>query len=148
LAGQGADELFGGYRRYLTEYANSGVEAVEHAMFHDVENAYAANFQRDNQVCSYHGVELRLPFIDPHVIDFALRLPLRSKINSVEDKLRKRILRRAACNLDVPGFLADKPKKAVQYTTGVTKALQRLAKNEGLALREYIQQVFNKVYSQ
>ncbi len=148
LAGQGADELFGGYQRYLTEYAKSGAEAVEQTMFHDVENAYSANFQRDNQVCAYHGVELRLPFIDPHVVDFALRLPLRSKINSVEDKLRKRILRRVARNLDVPSFLADKPKKAVQYTTGVTKALQRLAKNKGLTLREYIQQVFNKVYTQ
>jgi asparagine synthase (glutamine-hydrolysing) len=148
LAGQGADELFGGYRRYLTEYANSGAEAVEQTMFYDVENAYSANFQRDNQVCSYHGVELRLPFIDPHVIDFALRLPLRSKINSTEDKLRKRILRRAARNLDVPGFLADKPKKAVQYTTGVTKAIQRLAKNEGLTLCEYIEKAFNNVYAQ
>lgn len=147
LAGQGADELFGGYQRYLTEYTKSGAEAVEQTMFHDVENAYSANFQRDNQVCAYHGIELRLPFIDPHVVDFALRLPLRHKLNSPEDKLRKRILRRTARNLDVPSFLADKPKKAVQYTTGVTKALQRLAKNEGLTLRQYIEKIFNNVYT-
>jgi len=148
LAGQGADELFGGYQRYLTEYSKSGAEAVEKTIFHDVENAYSANFQRDNQVCAYHGIELRLPFIDPHVIDFALRLPLRAKINSVDDKLRKRILRRVARNLDVPSFLADKPKKAVQYTTGVTKALQHLAKDKGLTLREYIEQAFSNIYSQ
>ena len=148
LAGQGADELFGGYQRYLTEYANSGAEAAEKKMFHDVKNAYSANFQRDNQVCAYHGVELRLPFIDPDVVDFALRLPLRLKIKSPEDGLRKRALRRAARNLDVPGFMADKPKKAVQYTTGVTKALQRLAKNEGLTLRQYIEKMFSNVYAQ
>ena len=147
LAGQGADELFGGYKRYLTEYAKSGADAVEQTMFYDIENAYAANFQRDNQVCAHHGIELRLPFIDPHVVDFAMRLPLRHKINSTEDKLRKRILRRTAQNLDIPSFLADKPKKAVQYTTGVTKALQRLAKNEGLTLRQYIERAFNKVYT-
>jgi asparagine synthase (glutamine-hydrolysing) len=147
LAGQGADELFGGYQRYLTEYAKLGAEAVEQTMFYDVENAYAANFQRDNQVCAYHGIELRLPFIDPHVVDFVMRLPLRHKINSTEDKLRKRILRRTAQNLDIPSFLADKPKKAVQYTTGVTKALQRLAKNEGLTLRQYIERAFNNVYT-
>ena len=146
LAGQGADELFGGYQRYLTEYRRLGAEAVEQKMFRDVENAYRANFQRDNQVCSFHGVELRLPFIDGDVVDFALRLPLRLKINSVEDRLRKRVLRRAARNLDVPGFMADKPKKAVQYTTGVTKALQRLAKTEGLTLREYVKKVFSRVY--
>jgi len=143
LAGQGADELFGGYQRYLTEYEKSGAEAVEQEMFHDIENAYRANFQRDNQVCSYHGVELRLPFVDKDVVDFALRLPLRLKINSVDDKLRKRVLRRAARNLEIPSFMADKRKKAVQYTTGVTKALQRLAKDEGLTLREYVKKIFS-----
>jgi len=146
LAGQGADELFGGYHRYLTEYNRSGAEAVEQKMFRDIENAYQANFQRDNQVCSYHGVALRLPFIDRDVVDFALRLPLRLKISSVEDSLRKRVIRRVARNLEIPSFMSDKPKKAVQYTTGVTKALQRLAKAENLTLREYIKQVFSKVY--
>jgi asparagine synthase (glutamine-hydrolysing) len=146
LAGQGADELFGGYQRYLTEYKRSGAEAVEQKMFSDIENAYRANFQRDNQICSYHGVELRLPFIDRDVVDFALRLPLRLKINSVEDKLRKRVLRRVARNLDIPSFMADKPKKAVQYTTGVTKALQRLAKAENFTLQEYVKKIFRKVY--
>jgi len=146
LAGQGADELFGGYQRYLTEYESSGAEAVEQKMFYDIENAYRANFQRDNQVCSFSGVELRLPFIDRDVIDFSLRLPLRLKINSVEDRLRKRVLRRVARNLEIPSFMADKPKKAVQYTTGVTKALQRLAKDEGLTLREYVEKAFTKVY--
>jgi asparagine synthase (glutamine-hydrolysing) len=146
LAGQGADELFGGYQRYLTEYSRSGAEAVEQKMFYDIKNAYRTNFQRDNQVCSYHGVELRLPFIDRGVVDFGLRLPLRLKINSVEDKLRKRVLRRVAHNLEIPSFMADKPKKAVQYTTGVTKALQRLAKAENLTLREYVKKAFSKVY--
>ena len=146
LAGQGADELFGGYQRYLTEYSRSGAEAVAKTMFYDVENAYRANFQRDNQVCSYHGVEFRLPFIDRDVVDFALRLPLRLKLNSVEDRLRKRVLRRVARNLDIPSFMADKPKKAVQYTTGVTKALQRMAKDEGLTLREYVKKIFSRVY--
>ncbi|MCJ7613377.1 asparagine synthetase B [Candidatus Bathyarchaeota archaeon] len=146
LAGQGADELFGGYKRYLTEYARSGDEAVREIMFRDVVNAYSDNFQRDNQVCAYHGVELRLPFIDCDVVDFALRLPLRLKLNSAEDLLRKRVLRRVARNLDIPDFIADKPKKAIQYTTGVTKAIKRKAKTEGLTLREYITEIYNKTY--
>ena len=146
LAGQGADELFGGYRRYITEYARSGDEAVRATMFRDVVNAYSDNFQRDNQVCAFHGIELRLPFIDHDVVDFAFRLPLRLKINSIEDRLRKRVLRRTACNLDIPDFIADKPKKAIQYTTGVTKALKRTAKTEGLTLQKYITKIYNKTY--
>jgi asparagine synthase (glutamine-hydrolysing) len=146
LAGQGADELFGGYQRYLTEYKKDGKEAVEQRMFFDIKNAYSANFQRDNQVCSYHKIELRLPFIDRSVIDFALRLPFRFKINSKADKLRKHILRKVAQDIDVPRFMSNKPKKAVQYTTGVTKALQQLAKNNNQTLREYIKQKYNTIY--
>ena len=146
LAGHGADELFGGYQRYRIKYSESGAEAVEEKMYHDVKNSYDVNFQRDNQVCSFHGVELRLPFVDRDVADFSLRLPLRLKIGSVEDQLRKRVLRQVAHNIGIPAFIADKPKKAVQYTTGVTKALHRMAKDENLTLREYAKKVFNKVY--
>jgi asparagine synthase (glutamine-hydrolysing) len=146
FAGQGADELFGGYQRYLTKYAKSGAEAVEDAMFHDIENSYQTNFQRDYQVCSYHGVELRLPYVDRDVVDFSLRLSLRLKIASTEDRLRKKVLRKVAHDLGMPSFIADKPKKAVQYTTGVTKAIQQLAKKEDLTLREYVKKTFGAVF--
>lgn len=146
FAGQGADELFGGYQRYITKYLEGGVEAVEDVMFHDVKNSYQANFQRDNQVCSYHGVELRLPYVDRDIVDFSLRLPLRHKIASTEDVLRKRVLREVAHNLAIPAFIADKPKKAIQYTTGVIKILQQFAKKEGLPLRDYVKKRFNAIY--
>jgi hypothetical protein len=51
-----------------------------------------------------------------------------------------------AQDIDVPSFMANKPKKAVQYTTGVAKALQKLAKNNKQTLREYIKQKYNKIY--
>ncbi len=146
FAGQGADELFGGYKRYLSKFAEEGTEAVEDLMFSDVDTSYQANFQRDNQVCSFYGVELRLPYVDKDVIDFSLRLPLRYKIASTEDVLRKRVLRELAHNLAIPAFIADKPKKAVQYTTGVNKVLHHMAKKEGLTLRDYVKNRFKIVY--
>jgi len=146
LAGQGADELFGGYQRYLKEYEQLGVEAVQKAMYRDVETSYEKNFQRDNQACSFHKVELRLPFVDRDVVRFSLSLPPSLKIESSEDHLRKRVLRRVAQNLGMPLFIVNKTKKAVQYATGVNKAIKRLARKEGLTSREYVEKVFRRVY--
>lgn len=146
LAGQGADELFGGYHRYLHEYAMGGAEKVREAMFHDTAMSYETNFQRDEAVCAYHKVDLRLPFVDAEVVRFALSLPVDLKIESADDKLRKRVLRQAAKNLGIPASIADKPKKAVQFGTGVDEALGRLARKEGLTRRSYVDRVFRKVY--
>jgi asparagine synthase (glutamine-hydrolysing) len=146
LAGHGGDELFGGYQRYLRVYARSGAATVREAMHRDTLLSYEMNLQRDNQVCSFHRMELRLPFLDREVVRFSLSLPVNLKIASAEDHLRKRVLRRAAQNLDVPFFIANKSKKAIQYTTGVDKALRRLAREEALSLREYVKKVFREVY--
>ena len=146
LAGQGSDELFGGYHRYLGTYAQFGITAVQNAMYHDVASSYEKNFQRDTQVCSFHKVELRLPLVDREVVQFALRLPVSLKIKSTEDHLRKRVLRQVAQNLELPQFIISKPKKAIQYTTGVNKTLKRLARKESLTLREYVKRVFQTVY--
>jgi asparagine synthase (glutamine-hydrolysing) len=146
LAGQGSDELFGGYQRYLRVYAQSGATAFREALYYDISLSYKMNLQRDNQVCSFHRVELRLPFLDREVTRFSLSLPESLKIESAEDRLRKRVLRRAAQNLGIPFFIANKPKRAIQYATGVSKALRRLAREEGLSLREYVKKVFKEVY--
>jgi asparagine synthase (glutamine-hydrolysing) len=146
LAGQGADELFGGYHRYLNQYKRSGAETVQKSMFNDLMRSYEVNFQRDEPVCAYHGVELRLPYVDYEVARFALSLPLDQKIDSPTDPLRKRILRLVAKNLGLPESLVNRPKKAIQYATGVDKALRDLARKKNLNEQEYIEQVFEKVY--
>ena len=146
FAGQGADELFGGYHRYLTLYKTKGLNEVAEVLRRDTLTSYDTNFQRDEPLCAYHKVDLCLPFADTSFVRYALSLPVTLKIQSADDLLRKSILRQLAKSLGVPAFIADRPKKAIQYETGVDKALRNLARAKGLTLHEYIQQVFNTVY--
>jgi len=103
-------------------------------------------FQRDNPVCAFHKVELRLPFTDCEVVNFAFSLLLKLKIASIEDLLRKRVLRKVAESLEIPDFIANRTKKAVQYATGVNKALRKSAKSEGLTVGGYLKQLFYKTF--
>ena len=145
LAGQAGDELFGGYRRYLGDYEAHGLAGLQARLYEDVASSHLVNFERDHKVCAFHGLELRMPFADWEVIELALSLPSRLKIASPKDELRKRVLRRAAKDLGVPKFMSEKPKKAIQYTTGVNQAVRKLAKKEGLTVREYLEEAFRKI---
>ena len=40
------------------------------------------------------------------------------------DTLRKLVLRKVALNVGLPDALVDKPKKAVQYSTGINDAIK------------------------
>jgi len=146
LAGQGADELFGGYHRYIKEYGRGGVKALQESLFHDLVLSYETNFQRDEPVCAFHKVELRLPYIDSEVVHLALSLPVNLKITSQNDSLRKRVLRQVAKNLGIPELVVERSKKAVQYATGVDKALEQLAQRKGLTKHVFIKQVFGKIF--
>lgn len=146
LAGQGADELFGGYQRYLTDYAIGGVKKLKESLYHDIVTSYETNFQRDEPVCAFHKVDLRLPFVDSEVVRFSLSLPASLKIVSAQDRFRKRILRQVARNLGIPSPIADRPKKAIQFSSGVDKALKLLASKKGFTQRSYIESVFKQTY--
>jgi asparagine synthase (glutamine-hydrolysing) len=54
-----------------------------------------------------HGVELRYPFLDPDVVDFAMGLPDRHKLRGLRDKV---VLRRAAAKV-LPREIWDRPKQ-------------------------------------
>jgi asparagine synthase (glutamine-hydrolysing) len=146
LAGQGADELFAGYRRYVDNYVSEGRDEVRHSLHHDVVNMYKSNLERDFKICNFHGLELRLPFVTNKLVRFALSLPVELKLQPTDNTLRKLVLRNVGRNLGLPRSVVDRPKKAIQYATGVSKVLGRTAKREDLTVKEYLRRVYQTIF--
>jgi asparagine synthase (glutamine-hydrolysing) len=124
LSGQGADELFAGYHRYLDFYQKKGEKAQED-LHEDVENLYHVNLERDDKVTMASSVELRVPYLDLQIINMAMDIPMYYKINGPEDNRRKCILREVASELGVPPEIVNRPKKAAQYGSGIHKILRK-----------------------
>ena len=111
-------------------------------MFDDVVRVYESNLERDVKICSFHGVELRLPFASYPLAEFALALPTELKIERDAGSLRKLVLRKAAADMGLPASITEKPKKAVQYSTGINRALKKLAKKQGTTVAEHVNRLF------
>ena len=122
ISGQGADELFAGYNRYLKSFESGD---LDEELRHDIENMYHVNLERDDAVSMDNGVELRLPFLDSKLVEFALNIPVEYKIIARDDKIRKHILRNLASELGLDDEFAFRPKKAAQYGTGIDKILRK-----------------------
>jgi asparagine synthase (glutamine-hydrolysing) len=132
MSGQGADELFAGYKRY--ESLNP--EELEKALRTDLDNIAQNNLERDDAVTMANSVELRVPYLDKKVIELALSISPELKIHN---GIRKYILRLAASRI-LPDELAWKEKKAAQYSSGIYSAMEKLARKNGYGkdLRKYL----------
>jgi asparagine synthase (glutamine-hydrolysing) len=115
-------------------------------MFNDIVQMHKTNLERDSKICNFHNVELRLPFATYKIAKFAMDLPLTLKVKPASDTLRKLVLRRAARNMRLTQLIVKRPKKAIQYTTGVNKTLKQFARKEKLSLNEYLQEAFRAAF--
>ncbi len=126
LLGQFADELFGGYAKYIRALREMGEEFAEKMILQDVLDAPRNNFERDEKACSPY-TEIRLPYANIDLVKYALSLPLSLKIGRLEDQ-RKLVLKEVATKAGLPKDMVLMRKKAFQYSSGLQKLLVSFAK--------------------
>lgn len=120
LTGQAADEIFGGYSRYLE------TETLEADLARDFDGL-EQQAERDQSVAALHGTYLSMPYLDMRVVRAAQKIPASEK---VQGNHRKVPLRTVAERFIGPE-LAWYEKKAMQYGSGIAKELSSLARKNG-----------------
>lgn len=83
LTGEGADELFAGYLYFRDCPDASSLHKELRRIFHHLHNV---NNQRSDRMSMAHGLEARVPFLDPDVIDAVMRVAPEEKLINPEHR--------------------------------------------------------------
>lgn len=135
FSGLGADELFAGYRRHATAFDRRGYEGLVDELVLDFNRLGERNLGRDDRVISHWGREVRYPYLDEDLVDWALALPVaekcgfgqsRSAASELTDDAGpdiepgKKLLRLAAWKLGLKTAAIEK-KRAIQFGSRTAK---------------------------
>jgi len=126
FSGQGSDEIFCGYSSYQKTLLQKNESEVKEQIWNSLSNMWSRNLYREDIISMHHSLEHRLPFLDLEFLRHAMALPLKEKITSPTDNLRKHAIRKIAKKLKVPAESIMRKKKALQYGSGVQKELSKL----------------------
>ncbi|HIH31672.1 TPA: hypothetical protein HA235_03110 [Candidatus Woesearchaeota archaeon] len=119
FSGLGSEELFAGYERHKNNPTNQ-------ECFNGLLKMHQRDLLRDSRISESMNFKFLTPFLDKELIEYALRIPIKYKINKEGSKM---ILRKTA--LDYLKEYSKRPKKAAQYGSSFDKAISRLAKLNG-----------------
>lgn len=134
FTGQAADELFAGYPWYRDVLRDFGYLRLHEKLWEDLSLLYTDTLEREDKLTMAHSIELRAPYLDRDVIQTAMRISPRLKIEGEDDKLLKKVHRQAAVELGVPPYLAFRVKDPAQSGSGIHGIIERIANRDKAAV--------------
>lgn len=124
VTANGIDELFCGYNAYREAF-EEGEKTILQLMNSKLENEIKM-MKAVNEVTSEFNVKMIQPFLSYDFIEYAKKIPLKNKIHSSDDLIRKHQIRKLASQIGVPEISFNKRKKALQYGSLIHKALIKI----------------------
>ncbi len=118
LTGEGADELFAGYRYH----ADVPRELLHAELRRSLGEMHAINLQRVDRMTMAHSLEARVPFLDLDFVETALRVPIDLKLPPGGPE--KWVLREAVADL-LPPEIVWRTKSQFDEGTGVGDLVDR-----------------------
>jgi asparagine synthase (glutamine-hydrolysing) len=118
LTGQGPDILLGGYNKYavaLGEGRGLKDEIVKDLPLLEVDK------KRDGSIGKNWEINIINPYLEKQFVDFALSVPEALLISNGIEKYISRLVGKV---VGLPESIVARPKKAMQYSTGVQKFLK------------------------
>ena len=139
LGGQGADELFAGYNKYV------GMKDLQmrDEMAKDLAKLYTATKPHEAAMGRHFGKTVKYAYLDKDIVALSRNAPTEA-LRPIDEDVRKKLLSDAACDLGFD-FLADRKKKAAQYGSGMMDAVRRVCKSKGCTYNELVAELVRSV---
>ncbi|MBO0887397.1 MAG: hypothetical protein J2O38_08350, partial [Acidimicrobiales bacterium] len=129
LCGDGSDELFGGYDMYR----QPDPLECERLFRHKLRNLGRTELQRVDRLSMGHGVEARVPYLDPALVRVALRIPTELKVRDGDEKW---ILRQAFEDI-LPDYIRRRRKNPMSHASGLHERVRLYRSLVGRMYRSY-----------
>jgi asparagine synthase (glutamine-hydrolysing) len=120
ICGQGADELFLGYSHFRGLSAAAALARVQT----DLRLLTQRDWPRAQRIGARLGRVALAPYLDPRFVDAASSVPIDARM---PDPTVKGFFRKWAMHRGLPETIASRPKKALQFGTGIDRVVRRTA---------------------
>lgn len=140
LSGQGSDELFAGYSKYI----GLSIDELDRMRKADLGKLISSTIPHETKVADHFGRKVLYPYMDSIVTMQVNALDL-NELKPADADHRKMLLRQVATNLGYP-FIAEKKKKAAQYGSGTMDLVRKVAENKGLTYAELVDSIYKDIF--